>query len=365
MAERSRRKARARRASDASVERDAHASLAGVRRISRSVPRAETLQLFGSHLFSLRKQAGLSLEVFARGTTRNVDWVQSVERGACCPSQAGFEELELGFENHEEILAGTSLQAVFEELEREPLGEGAQELRQNFQFAGPSAQSDSSDPDGLVPLLQDIAYQDRLLTLTPLALLLALLATLAAGRPRNGNGIDIDFNSVNFDGFTLIALAVTAAVALVLPSVSRALTWACAHTRVRDAKIWHTKVSDIRAEEGAVDRSLGWYVAEERIYSVPEHWGVLRSTCLEVDLYERIILVLLVAIASGLWCTAVAIDAASGLGGWFPWASVVVILAFIATAAYRRQQTLARAVATRVSMAYGIQPSPPQQLPGS
>jgi hypothetical protein len=245
---------------------------AALYRYPRRIYRPETLLTFGAYIFDRRRRANMSADVFARETMRSQEWVESVERGDCCPTPLGLEALEIGFDSAESRINRAKLSEKLNQFDTEPWNHDAQLLRRKYDLGPLSSPSPASgDTDGLIPLLHEIAYQDRLLTLTPLVLFLGLVGLLGAGQPWRGNGFDfvgLDFGAISFLGLGVVAFA-----SLILPRVSAMLGALCRVTRVGHARYSH--VGDQDPRKGAGNSCRTWMVCPRRnpVCSTAPPWG--------------------------------------------------------------------------------------------
>lgn len=327
-------------------------------------PSRLTLQLFGCYVVDQRRQARISFDVFARAAVRSDEWLSSVERGACAPSPRGFAALERGFHYGGADIDAIDLGGTYQRLDAEPFGDLAGRLRIKFGLQVPSKSDSSlSDPDGMLPLLQTIRFHDRLLTITPLILLTALIGVFWAGRPWRGHGIDL--RSLDFGAISFVALGVIAFASLVMPTLSRLLLRACERTRFGDARVQHRGLWEYRSKEQVpLRRSLGWSAEEELPFLVPESREEFSTACLELDLYERLILVL--GAGTALYLTAVlfARNANASISSWIPWAVAAGLTLAATIASIGRRAGLSRRAAVVARDAYGVRlispsPSPP------
>jgi hypothetical protein len=325
-----------------------------LRRYTGPRPRPETLALFGSRVADMRAEGNLSLEVFAKSARRSSEWVRSIERGQCAPTEPGFDGLELGFFENESGSKSADLRATYRHLDEEPMGEEARRLRTRHHLSAPLTERLGQDPEGLVPLLHDIAYHDRLLTLTPLAVLAAIATFILGARPWRGSGYD--FVRFDFGTVTFLSLVVIACLAFIMPSTSGFLARLAGATRFGDVVGWYEDAVAIRKEEGAVSTDGNWHLPEEVLYSVPRHWGDLRATSLQADLHERLIVVVVFGLVGAGAALAVAFNASSSVADWAPWAALLVLLAIVVRLLFARRRGLAAAVPALVAECYGLQP---------
>jgi transcriptional regulator with XRE-family HTH domain len=324
------------------------------RRYTGPRARPETLALFGSRVADMRAEANLSLEVFAKSSRRSPEWVRSIERGQCAPTGPGFDGLELGFFENESASRSVDLRATYRYLDEEPMGEEARRLRARHNISAPLSERQGQDPEGLVPLLHDIGYQDRLLTLTPLVALAAIATFILGARPWRGSGYD--FIRFDFGALTFLGLVVAACLTFVMPSASGFLARLAGATRFGKVTDWYEDAVAIRNEEGSVSTNGNWHVPEEVLYSAPRHWGDLRVTSLEADLHERLIVVVTFGLVGAGTALAVAINASRSVADWVPWAALLVPLAIAMRLLVARRRGLAAAVPTLVAECYGLQP---------
>jgi hypothetical protein len=277
--------------------------------------------------------------------------VASIERGACAPSARGFEALKRGFVAGGVDADEVALGPTYQRLDAEPFGDLALSLRERFGLVTPATSTSDQDPDGLVPLIRNIRYQDRLLTVTPLVLLGAAIIFFVAARPWRGRGIDLvklDFGAISFLAIGVIALA-----SLVMPHVAGLLQICCDRTRVGWPRRWHSKATEIREREQAAFSSPGWCIPEEIPFMVPSRGEELRSLCLELDLYERLVLVSASCVVLSLASLGLAASASLAMTSCAPWILVTLLTMGILIAAIVRRRRLAAAVPGSLYRAFG------------
>jgi hypothetical protein len=332
-----------------------------LRRYEGPRPRPETLAVFGSRIADMRSEANLSLEVFAESACRSREWVRSIERGLCAPSAPGFDSLELGFYDNEAGPSDIDLRATYHRLDEDPMGDEARLLRSRHGLSTPSSDRLGQDPEGLVPLLHDIAFQDRLLTLTPLAVLALVLALVFGAMPWSGSGYDLlDFD---LSAVTFVSLIVVAILTFVMPATSGFLASVSRMTRFGAVARAYADSASIRENEGAVSPGTNWHIPEEVLFSTPRYWGDLRATSLAVDLHERLIVVGIPSVFCTLVALAIAVNASSAITEWVPWSLILIALTVGLRYLLVRRASIAAAVPTLIAECYGLQPEEPS-VPG-
>jgi hypothetical protein len=315
--------------------------------------------LFGSHIVSIRERYGVGQDVFASNALRSPEWISGVERGAIVPSPTGLKSLESGLLRLGFPIDDLDLESDLSRFESEPMSVDAQNLRAKYQLGRTPSDETLRDPDGLIPLLHDLRYQDRLLTLTPLTLLAFFVAVFALGAPWRGSGIKVD--SPNIAIVTFVALGVIAFGSLLLPPINRLLAWFAESSRIGESRAWHRDARRTRDKENAVEPTGNWYVPGEEMYSTPEHRRMLKGMCLEADLYERLILVLATGDVLGVLSLVLAVNDSTQWRSWLSWLLATVALVCLTTLALIRRRSLARWIPVILRLSYGRQPSFPLQ----
>lgn len=333
------------------------------RRYDGPRPRPETLSLFGCRLADMRSEACLSLEAFAEGAHRSTEWVRSVERGQCALSNEGFMGLKLGFFRNHATEKYVDLIGLYKHLDEEPLGEEARRLRERHNIDIPQSERLGQDPDGLIPILHDIAYQDRLLTVTPLVLAVGFGLTLYSGRPWRGNGFD--FAGLDLGVLTFFALVAVACLALIMPATSGFLTGLAIATRSKNVREYRFEAAAIRNDEGAVaDNGRSWHIVGEGLFSVPSHWGDLRQTSLHADFFERLIAITVGGLSVLSVALVLAVEGSRAPGSWLPWATLLLMLGVALRLLFARRSEYAAAVPGLIAECYGVQPREDAPDPG-
>jgi hypothetical protein len=263
--------------------------------------------------------------------------------------------LELGFFEHDAGSRDVDLRAVYRELDEEPMGEEARRLRTRHDIGVPLSERLGQDPEGLVPLLHDIGYRDRLLTVTPL-IILAILATVIFG-PRPWRGAGLDFMKFDFGAVTFLGLLAVGCLALIMPAASGIAAWLAHATRFGKVAGYYADVVGIRTKEDAVSvKSGNWHVPEEVLFSAPRYWGDLRATSLQTDFYERLIVVSILGIFGSAIAVALAMSSSDSFVDWVPWFGLLVALVVALGVLVSRRRGHAAAVPALVAECYGVQP---------
>jgi hypothetical protein len=314
------------------------------------LPRPDAMQLFGCALFEARTARNLSIEVVAKGGGCTETWLKSVELGTCCPTGAGFERLALGLKSDEH--PDIDPHRLFVNFEGEPFCKEALRLRAKFGLESPSLVNVvEPETSGLVPLLESMRYRDRLLTLSPLTLLLILVVLVLAGNPTAGNGYHL---KVDTGILALGGVCAALFVSLVIPALSNVFERLAARTRVGFSATAYAGVEKLRKSYGAVgDVALGWYRPDEAVFVDEVHRDDLRQVCIDADLAERMVLVFGASSLLALTMTIVAAQVANSVPKVLPWATASVVLGGLAVVAIIVRNRNARDIVIRLRRGYG------------
>jgi hypothetical protein len=88
---------------------------------------------------------------------------------------------------------------------------------------------------------------------------------------------------------------------------------------------------------------------------------MLKGMCLEADLYERILLALVVGDILGVLSIAFAVNDSSRWQSWVPWLLAAAALICLTVLGFLRRKSLARWIPVILRESYGRQPSLPAQ----
>lgn len=325
-------------------------------RVCAGVPRPETLTLFGCWLADVRMSAELETPDMARLAGRSSEWIASIEAGRCIPTPAGFQDLREALKSPK---FATSPQTerdparVAQALELDPWGDQASRLRAKFGLQPRNSTALDNQPDDgtLLPLLQEVQHRDRLLALTPLLGLAAIVGLFWAGTPWRA---EPEFRWPDFDAIAFLGLLALTALSILLPSVGRAMDIAIRPLRTGRVRKYYRAAHGIRVDEQVpLPLNGGWWQPGEQSYLLPSLSDRCRSLAVEADVTERLLLVALTASAAIAYATRAAIKDGGSLSDHWVWVATGAATLLLSIRSWWRLRTLAKAAADCLNDAYG------------
>ncbi len=242
------------------------------------------LQLFGCFVVERRLAVGLSQDVLAARIDRTTDWVVAVERGELLPTTVSLLRLD------EELAESDdeNLPRVLNELNILPWGETAERLRNIYNLPPPPT-SDLDEPIGqtAIPLAHEVEFEQRVLTVTPLLVGVAVFGLLAAfGVLREQSPAWDTPNTIRSLGLVAVAISIAGAMSPIASLMWRYLLFPL---RLAGNNAGRTYVRKIRAaEEITAPRSLAWVAPAELPFLTPYYRTRARAYAIRTEMAERL-----------------------------------------------------------------------------
>ncbi len=293
-------------------------------------PREEALRVFGRWIS--HKRGVMSLEDFTdrvageggdmevTPAVRSVEWLSAVERGDLFPSTLGFMNLRraLGvtYGNDDDPIK------VYSELLLDPYGLRSQAIKRTCgieldrpKVATRSAARDEKDSSWM-PVPGRISKKERLLTISPLLSLGAVVAAFGLLHPWDYSNLDISVP--NAEGLGAVGVVAATLLYPAIPEVGRWLSSLAASVRRRIYKQGaadgvldsftimtayrlgeheaataptRTYFFESRHNDKWYRQDTLWFVERDLPYLIPNYREKYRSVALEIDIAERLTLV--------------------------------------------------------------------------
>ncbi|MDH4277543.1 MAG: hypothetical protein OEZ14_05695 [Acidimicrobiia bacterium] len=220
---------------------------------------------------------------------RSTEWLAAVEAGTCVPAPFGLQLLRHVLSE----AAGRPIDpwAVLHEIEEDPWGDQARLLRRrhDLQFR-PDQNWNVDESDGLLPVVDEIEYRDRLLIVFPLTVFLLLVGVALLARPDGelGVGVEVDL-AVSALAFSVFTTSVYFELRWLNSALDRLTAWFRQGSRRR----WFGAMEEVRNLQGhQLAVQDGWYRPGEFRFLIPSCRDRFRSLAREIDISERVAVVL-------------------------------------------------------------------------
>ncbi len=328
----------------------------------RSVPRQaswknfadvhpSTLQLFGCYLVRRRLQRKLSQDGLAAEASRSTDWVVAVERGELLPTTTSLLLLNKSLSpNH-----GPHLPEVLSELDQLPYGRRAQSLREEYGLPSPpSAYIEHIDGDSAIPVAHELEFEQRLLTVTPVLLALAILGLLLSFGVLKEQSVSwTGPETARSLGLAIAAASTAGALSQPISAVWSRLVWPLrllgnlGNYRL----IWAVR----RSEKITKPKGLAWTAPTELPHLTPHFRSRVRAYSLGAEMSERLATIALgsAVLTWFAWRRAVSSDVADVEPNGWKW----LFIASLASAGlfHFRSFVATRKLATALWLGFGRQ----------
>jgi hypothetical protein len=348
-------------------------------------PRAETQVLFGAFVAKCRRAAGLSINEFAVAANfafdpcstgaecaetfsccqicvqplscprRTTTWLSEIERGSTCPTPNGLATLTLGFKlagpaglkalanEYKDLQRG--LHSAYRAFDTDVYGLPARRLRAEFNLSVPSFRdSPARQASGLLPVLNEIPYSYRQLTLLPLALLALVVAGTLWSEPWE-KGATNRLPTTSLGNALPYAILVVVCFAFILHAVSEKLDCIAEKLRFGNPKTVFQRLRiarhlEFQGQYAEVEGSKRWFEPLEAAYLMPRNRKYVLDFGLECDLLDRLIPALFLATVFEAGWVIKARQV--GVKGWWGWAVAAALLLLAALLLHRVRGEICR-----------------------
>lgn len=280
---------------DRTSHRQSVALRRAVRRASSPLPSAEarwtTAALFGVHLSIVRSGTGVSTEQLASALKRSPRWILAAERGELLFTSRTVGALKWALAkasvNFDPASDDGDLVKVYEELVEAPFGTRASSLRARLDPKPTDRHPVSFDPvsDDLLPIVGSVPALDRLLTIWPPILLVAMslgLVAVSAGR-----GLSGFFDSFEVED-AVATIAMVGATVLIIPLLGSCIRWLVGALRIGHMKSLSAALDEMRrVNDLPISPGHDWYQPHAADFLHPTDRSDANNAALETELAER------------------------------------------------------------------------------